>query len=166
MENLTPESSRREERPPVMEEMINILEKELDLNEPKDAAVFAAACCTFWGQIRLGEILSDTQSKYFIGRIPMGADLGPTATAAGTRVLKYEDERRTQRQGGSVPPALKVGSCERHREPRRGKCHSTRPTNIRIPQREWGPHLPIKKEIPVEVQRNLVEARHPFDYRS
>jgi hypothetical protein len=88
VENLTPESSRREERPPVTEEMINILEKELDLDEPKDAAVFAAACCAFWGQIRLGEMLSDTQSKYFVGRIPMGADLGPTATAAGTRVLR------------------------------------------------------------------------------
>ncbi|KAJ7320715.1 hypothetical protein DFH08DRAFT_917303 [Mycena albidolilacea] len=72
VENLTPESLRREEHPPVTEEMINILEKELDLSEPKDAAVFAAACC----------------AKYFIGHIPMDPDLGPTATAAGTRVLR------------------------------------------------------------------------------
>ncbi|KAJ7364379.1 hypothetical protein DFH08DRAFT_930328 [Mycena albidolilacea] len=63
------------------EEMINILKTELDLDDPKDAVVFAAVCCVFWGQIHLGEMLSNTQSKYFIGRIP-------TATTAGTQVLK------------------------------------------------------------------------------
>jgi hypothetical protein len=43
-----------------------------------------AACGAFWGQIRLGEILSDTQGAYFEGRIPLGADFGPSATPAGT----------------------------------------------------------------------------------
>ncbi|KAJ7366283.1 hypothetical protein DFH08DRAFT_679712, partial [Mycena albidolilacea] len=89
VENLTPESSKREERPPVTEDMINILKAELDLGDPKDAAVFAVACSACWGRIRLSEMLSDTQSKYFIGRILVGADLGPAATAAGTQVLKF-----------------------------------------------------------------------------
>ncbi|KAJ7352554.1 hypothetical protein DFH08DRAFT_805767 [Mycena albidolilacea] len=60
VEKLVPTSSACEERPPVTKEMINQLERDLDLSSPEDAAVFAAACRAFWGQIRLGEILSDT----------------------------------------------------------------------------------------------------------
>jgi hypothetical protein len=51
IKKLAPLSSSCEERPPVTKEMINQLEKELDLTKPDNAAVFAAACCTFWGQI-------------------------------------------------------------------------------------------------------------------
>jgi hypothetical protein len=88
VEKLAPSSSTREERPPVTKEMVNQLKRGLNLSIPEDAAVFAAACCAFWGQIRLGEILSDTQGTYVEGRIPLGSDFGPPATPAGTRVLR------------------------------------------------------------------------------
>ncbi|KAJ7334222.1 hypothetical protein DFH08DRAFT_965958 [Mycena albidolilacea] len=78
VENLKPELLKHEEQLPITKEMINILDN------PKDTVVSVAACSMFWGQICLDEMLSDTQSKYFLGRIPVGADLGPAATAAGT----------------------------------------------------------------------------------
>ncbi|KAF8210224.1 hypothetical protein K438DRAFT_1571045 [Mycena galopus ATCC 62051] len=87
VENLTPANSRRDQRPPVSKHMIDILEHDLDLSKPKDAVIFATACCAFWGQIRLGEILSDTQSKYKAGRIPLVANLGMATTRAGSRPL-------------------------------------------------------------------------------
>ncbi|KAF8146978.1 hypothetical protein K438DRAFT_1990091 [Mycena galopus ATCC 62051] len=87
VENLTPANSRQDQRPPVTKHMIDILQRDLDISKPKDAAVFAAACCAFWGQIRLGEILSDTQSKYKAGRTPLVANLGVATTSAGSRPL-------------------------------------------------------------------------------
>jgi hypothetical protein len=51
IEKLAPSSSTREERPPVTKEMVNQLERGLNLSNPEDAAVFVAACCAFWGQI-------------------------------------------------------------------------------------------------------------------
>ncbi|KAJ7355970.1 hypothetical protein DFH08DRAFT_933727 [Mycena albidolilacea] len=51
MEKLALTSSTREEQLPVTKDMINQLKKELDLSNPEDAVVFAAACCAFWGQI-------------------------------------------------------------------------------------------------------------------
>jgi hypothetical protein len=88
IEKLTPSSSTHEERPPVTKEMVNQLERGLNLSNPEDTAVFAAACCTFWGQIRLGEILSNTQGSFVEGCIPLGSDFGPPATPAGTHILR------------------------------------------------------------------------------
>ncbi|KAJ7112459.1 hypothetical protein C8R43DRAFT_903651 [Mycena crocata] len=88
VENLAPESSKKDPRPPVTAEMLDTMEEELNHNDPKDAAVFAAACCAFWGQLRLGEILSDTQGSYLEGRIPLGSDLGRASTRAGSRTLR------------------------------------------------------------------------------
>ncbi|KAJ7364543.1 hypothetical protein DFH08DRAFT_681522 [Mycena albidolilacea] len=102
VEKLAPSSSAREERPPVTKEMLNLLERDLDLSSPEDAAVFAAACGAFWGQIRLGEILSDTQGTYFEGRIPLGADFGQPATPAGTRVLRLPWTKTKGAKGDSA----------------------------------------------------------------
>ncbi|KAJ7135926.1 hypothetical protein C8R44DRAFT_595316, partial [Mycena epipterygia] len=88
VENLTPASSKRDPRPPVSATLLNVLDTELDHKDPKDAAVFASACCAFWGQIRLGEILSDTQGSYIENRIPLVSHLEPPSTPAGSRMLK------------------------------------------------------------------------------
>ncbi|KAJ7126598.1 hypothetical protein C8R43DRAFT_1134922 [Mycena crocata] len=88
IENLATASSKKDPRPPVTAEMLEVLEAELNHNDPKDAAVFAAACCTFWGQLRLGEFLSENQGSYLEGRIPLGSDLGRASTRAGLRTLR------------------------------------------------------------------------------
>jgi hypothetical protein len=87
VENLAPAKSKKEARPPITREMLDVLEAKLDHNDPKDAAVFAAACCAFWGQLRLGEILSDTEGSFKRGRIPTASDLRPPTSPRGTRVL-------------------------------------------------------------------------------
>ncbi|KAJ6454624.1 hypothetical protein C8R45DRAFT_1056767 [Mycena sanguinolenta] len=102
VENLAPESSKRDLRPPVTRLMISILARDLDLSNTKDACVFAAACCAFWGQIRLGEILSDAQSKYKRGRIPLVADVGNPTTAAGSRALKLPYTKTKRARGDTT----------------------------------------------------------------
>ncbi|KAK7000975.1 putative reverse transcriptase domain protein [Favolaschia claudopus] len=87
VENLAPESSKRDIRPPVTASMVDLLAEHLDKSSPLDTAVLAAASSALWGQIRLGEILSDTQGKFKAGRIPMVADLRPPSTSAGSRAL-------------------------------------------------------------------------------
>ncbi|KAJ7071761.1 hypothetical protein B0H15DRAFT_754358, partial [Mycena belliarum] len=88
VEKLAPSSSKRNERPPVTAAMLDVLDEELDHNDPKDAAVFVTACCAIWGQARLGELLSTAQGSYKQGRIPLGADLKPPSSRAGSRILR------------------------------------------------------------------------------
>ncbi|KAJ6567336.1 hypothetical protein DFH09DRAFT_1314452 [Mycena vulgaris] len=87
VENLAPASSSHDLRPPVTANMLAALDKSLNHRHPKDAAVFAAACCAFWGQVRLGEILSETQRSFIPGRVPLVSDLAPPSTPAGSRIL-------------------------------------------------------------------------------
>ncbi|KAF8130912.1 hypothetical protein K438DRAFT_1454456, partial [Mycena galopus ATCC 62051] len=88
VENLAPDESRRDQRPPVTKEMVDMLGRSLNLIDAADAAVYATACCVFWGQVRLGEILLETQGSYKIGRIPLVSDLSNPVTDAGTRILR------------------------------------------------------------------------------
>ncbi|KAJ7099846.1 hypothetical protein C8R43DRAFT_964113 [Mycena crocata] len=60
VEKLTPESSKRAPRPPINAAMLRALYNGLDFSNPRDIAVFAAACVAFWVQCRLGEILPTT----------------------------------------------------------------------------------------------------------
>jgi hypothetical protein len=120
VENLAPELSRLEERPPVTEEMLNILDAELDHDDGRDAAVFAGACCSFWGQIRLGEALSETQGSFIPGRVPLVSNLAPPSTSAGSRILrlphtkmkgdKGEDTMLCRQRGSSDP----INAVENH----------------------------------------------------
>ncbi|KAJ7103266.1 hypothetical protein B0H15DRAFT_1017052 [Mycena belliarum] len=113
VEHLAPSTSKHDERPPVTAAMLDILERKLDHSDPKDAAVFAAACCAFWGQADLGELLSTAQGSYKQGRIPLGSDLKPPPTRLGSRILRLpyteskgargEDAMICRQQGPSDP---------------------------------------------------------------
>jgi hypothetical protein len=70
VENLTPESSKRPPRPPITLNMLHILYENLNLMDPLDACCWAAAVTAFWGQARLGELLSKCQSKFSPGTVP------------------------------------------------------------------------------------------------
>ena len=56
--NSAPKDSKRPLRPPINARMLSQLVMRLDLNLPLDAAVAACATTAFWGQCRLGELLS------------------------------------------------------------------------------------------------------------
>jgi hypothetical protein len=75
VENLTPESSKRPPRPPITLGMLTILYDHLNLLEPLDACCWAAAVTAFWGQVRLGELLSRWQTKFTMGSVPTPLNL-------------------------------------------------------------------------------------------
>ena len=60
--NMTPASSKRPPRPPVTTGMLKLLIDNLDLTQPMDAAIAACAVLAFWGQCRLGELLSSSST--------------------------------------------------------------------------------------------------------
>lgn len=100
VENLGPE--KQDLRPPVTAAMVEILGEGLDLADPLDASVFSTACSALWGQIRLGEILSETQAKFKTGRIPLVSDFKPASTAAGSRILRLPWTKTKKRAGDNV----------------------------------------------------------------
>ncbi|KAJ6489476.1 hypothetical protein C8R47DRAFT_951031, partial [Mycena vitilis] len=102
VENAAPSSSKHDSRPPVTSTMLEALDSDLDHTDPKDAAVFAAACCAFWGQIRLGEILSEAQGSFKLGRIPTASDLKPPSTKAGSRSLHLPWTKTKHSQGDNT----------------------------------------------------------------
>ncbi|KAJ6522154.1 hypothetical protein B0H19DRAFT_973664, partial [Mycena capillaripes] len=67
VENMAPESSRHALRPPINAAMSRALYDGLDLSDPRDFAVFAAACVAFWGQCHVKGALfssSPTAAEY------------------------------------------------------------------------------------------------------
>lgn len=77
-----PPDSHREERPPVTEAMLDEALHELDDSRPFDVCVAAAMLVAFWGQLRLGEILSATRS-YDTTALPTGACVRLRGDAGG-----------------------------------------------------------------------------------
>ncbi|KDN33363.1 hypothetical protein RSAG8_13544, partial [Rhizoctonia solani AG-8 WAC10335] len=59
--SLAPASSLRPPRPPVTLAMLHLLRSNLNLRDPFDSAVFAAALTALWGQCRLGELLGSSR---------------------------------------------------------------------------------------------------------
>ena len=57
VDKATPPESIREQCPPVTVDMLWMLNKDLQKDEPFDAAVLAITKTAFYGQLRLGEIL-------------------------------------------------------------------------------------------------------------
>ncbi|KAJ7164456.1 hypothetical protein C8R46DRAFT_1220959 [Mycena filopes] len=110
VENLGP--GKLDLRPPVTADMVALLGEELNLADPFDAAVFSTACSAFWGQIRLGEILSETQAKFKTGRIPLVSDLKPASTAAGSRILRLPWTKTKKRAGDNVMLCRQSGKSD------------------------------------------------------
>lgn len=63
-EKMTPGSSRHPEGPPVTIQIRLMLYQDLDHSDTLDIAIFFAACCAFWCQIRLGELFSENQHNF------------------------------------------------------------------------------------------------------
>ncbi|KAJ7705618.1 hypothetical protein B0H17DRAFT_1038498 [Mycena rosella] len=112
VENLTPSSSRCDQRPPVTAAMLDALDKNLDHNDPRDAAVFASVCCAFWGQIRISKILSETQNSFIPGWIPLVSDLAPPSSHAGSRILKLPHTKTKGNRGNSSMLCRQQGASD------------------------------------------------------
>jgi hypothetical protein len=78
----TPSTSIRKPREGLSISMLEFLHSNLDLSSPFDTCCFALACCAFWGQARLGELIATNWAK-----CPHLRDLLDPVSASGSRVL-------------------------------------------------------------------------------
>ena len=102
VENLTPASSRRAARRPITSVMMDFLHKGLNLLDPSDACVFAAACCAFWGQARSGDILPSSDMDHVPSLFPSTSDLCPPSTTAGSRKLHLPYDKSKRHKGADI----------------------------------------------------------------
>ena len=100
--NLTPDSSKRPLRPPVSWEMLEILVRELDQENPEDICVLACALAATSGQARLGELLPPSMFIHDPSRHPSVSDLQPPVTAGGSRALKLPHTKTTGKSGDTI----------------------------------------------------------------
>ena len=63
-DKLTPSTSKRAKRRPYTPEFISAIRRQLDLNKPLDAAVFACLTTCFYASVRLGEFTVRTLSSF------------------------------------------------------------------------------------------------------
>lgn len=96
---LAPSSSRRDPRAPVTLEMLRFLHSVLNLNDPLDAAIFAAAVVAFWGQCRLGELLGTSRQHHRPSSFPSRSDLNDPFSAQGSRELHLPRTKTRQHTG-------------------------------------------------------------------
>lgn len=85
-DRMTPSSSSRPLRPPVTQEMMDVLCTSLDPTVPLFAAVLAAACFSYWGQCRLGEALPDSLARFSSARHPTPSCLRPCTASGRSRI--------------------------------------------------------------------------------
>lgn len=100
--NLAPESSRKAPRPPITPRMLQHLHDKLDLNLPRDAAVFAVATTAFWGQCRLGELLATSRRTTHNLALPSVASLGGKTSLNGSRELHLPKTKTNQKNGQTI----------------------------------------------------------------
>ncbi|KAJ7477503.1 DNA breaking-rejoining enzyme [Mycena latifolia] len=101
VEQLAPESSRRPPRPPINSTMLRVLYDGLDFSNPRDVAVFAAACVAFWGQCRLGELLPISSSSHASKYLPTRQHLSKSSRNKRSTILRLP-RTKTKIQGEDV----------------------------------------------------------------
>ncbi|KAJ6535788.1 hypothetical protein B0H19DRAFT_1271504 [Mycena capillaripes] len=101
VENLAPESSKRKPRPPITSAMLRALYDGLDFTNPRDVAVFAAACIAFWGQCRLGELLPTSSSPAASKNIPTRAHISNSTRNKRSRIIRLP-RTKTKKNGDDV----------------------------------------------------------------
>lgn len=101
-DNLTPSTSRRQPRNPITLSMLAHLASVLDHSDPLDVCCLAVACCAFWGQARLGELLPATLTIAKHNPLPELSHLRPPSTPAGSRVLHIPWSKTTLAAGASI----------------------------------------------------------------
>lgn len=82
VDQCAPPESHRDQRPPVTEAMLDEALRVLDAARPFDVCVAAAALVMFWGQLRIGELLSATRA-YDFAALPSGKGLRLRSEAGG-----------------------------------------------------------------------------------
>ncbi|KAF8869112.1 hypothetical protein BD779DRAFT_1614627 [Infundibulicybe gibba] len=101
-DNMTPGTSKQAPRPPVTLAMLRALHNCLDLSGGLDACIMAAATVAFWGQARLGELLSSSEKHFYPTRIPSRSNLHEPSTSAGSRKLHLPSTKTKGARGEDI----------------------------------------------------------------
>ncbi|KAJ7707452.1 hypothetical protein B0H17DRAFT_884982, partial [Mycena rosella] len=99
VENLAPDGLPP--RPPLTDNMLQLLHDHLDLSDSFDSCVFSAATTGLWGQCRMGELLSKTECSWNPELIPAVHHLGPPCTKAGSKMLHLPNTKTKRKKGDS-----------------------------------------------------------------
>jgi hypothetical protein len=99
--NLTPAGSTKPPRPPITADMLSLLRNNLSLSEPMDAAVLCMATAAFSGQIRLGELLPDSQANFEPAHFPHLSDVY-SPNAQGSRKIHLPKTKTAGLKGEDI----------------------------------------------------------------
>ncbi|KIM34956.1 hypothetical protein M413DRAFT_49102, partial [Hebeloma cylindrosporum] len=99
--NLTPSSSKNLPRPPVTITILLLLIDNLDLADPKDAAIASCALNAFWGQCRLGELLPSSSSDFTTDVVPSRSHFARSTCSRNSSTLGLP-RTKTNRDGEKV----------------------------------------------------------------
>jgi hypothetical protein len=113
VKNLTPLSSRRPPRPPVNITMLLSLIDALNLCDPLDATVAAAASVAFWGQCHLGKLLSSSRTDSSTSSRPSRQNLSTKSPyQQSSSYTLFLPQTKTKRHGESVTLVSQLGSSD------------------------------------------------------
>ncbi|KAI3998239.1 hypothetical protein K525DRAFT_182119, partial [Schizophyllum commune Loenen D] len=89
VKNMAPVTSRLKKRPPVTKKMLELLASDLNWrSDPIDAATLYVATASFYGQLRLGEILPPAKdiNRFRADRLPSACDV-ETINNIGSHII-------------------------------------------------------------------------------
>ncbi len=114
VERLAPDSARLPPRPPISAHMLKILAESLDESSAFDAAVLACSLVAFWGQCRLGELLSTNSRNFSTACIPARHNLRVSRknSAATVRILHLPRTKTQQVRGEDVILMHQLGGLD------------------------------------------------------
>lgn len=99
--NLAPATSAKPDRPGVSAKMLELLAIHLDVQDPRDAAVLAAANTAFWALTRLGELIPDSKATP-LSHLPTRGDLRPVSRSGLSRVIHLPYTKTKRGKGEDV----------------------------------------------------------------
>ena len=114
IERLAPDSARLPPRPPISAHMLQILAESVDKSSGFDAAVLACSLVAFWGQCRLGELLSTNSRNFSTAYIPALHDLRISRknSASSVRILHLPRTKVQQVRGEDVILTQQLGGLD------------------------------------------------------
>jgi hypothetical protein len=127
--NLAPSSSKKPPRPPITVAMLQRLFDGLDLTKPLDAAVAACALLAFWGQCRLGELLSTSALDLSTTSKPARSHFNHSTRSIGSHTLALP-RTKTNRNGEKVVLVPRSDSLDPISHVRSHLATSTLPSNL------------------------------------
>lgn len=145
-----PKDGKRPKRRPVTRQRLEMLAEDLNMDDPKDVAVFAIATMAFFAQMRMGEILPTcARMDMFDGeRHATGKDMGEPVSQAGSRVLWLPWTKVAKEEGEEVIICAQRGTID-----------PTRAWELHEGMNEIGSDTPLGSYLDLDGKRHILTVR-------